>query len=76
MCKQIARPYNARKHHLAFMPLLLQTKEEIANSVKSELCKVMQAFGYEILQALVTDIEPAPKVKDAMNEINAARAMK
>lgn len=52
------------------------TKEEIAGVVKSELCKVMAAYGYEILQALVTDIDPAPKVKDAMNEINAAQRLR
>lgn len=52
------------------------TKEEIAVSVKSELCKVMSAFGYEFLQALVTDIDPAVKVKDAMNEINAAKRLR
>ena len=55
---------------------MLQTKEEIAGVVKSELCKVMAAYGYEILQALVTDIDPAPKVKDAMNEINAAQRLR
>lgn len=52
------------------------TKEEIALAVKGELCKAMQSFGYEILQALVTDIDPAPKVKDAMNEINAAQRLR
>lgn len=39
-----------------------QTKEEIARDVKEELQASMGAFGYEILQVLVTDIDPAPKV--------------
>jgi hypothetical protein len=53
-----------------------QTKEEIATDVKQELSKVMGTFGFEILQALVTDIDPAPRVKDAMNEINAAQRLR
>eukprot|EP00775_Hariotina_reticulata_P007739 gene7739-7938_t len=52
-----------------------RTKEEIATDVKQELSKVMGMFGFEILQALVTDIDPAPRVKDAMNEINAAQRL-
>ncbi|MGL4371653.1 MAG: SPFH domain-containing protein [Alphaproteobacteria bacterium] len=45
-------------------------KDDIADSVKEELREVMNEFGYDILKALVTDIEPDPKVKAAMNEIN------
>ncbi|KAF6263260.1 flagellar associated protein [Scenedesmus sp. NREL 46B-D3] len=52
------------------------TKEEIANDVRDELSKVMGTFGFEILQALVTDIDPAPRVKEAMNEINAAQRLR
>mmetsp|Transcript_21665 Transcript_21665/g.73655 ORF Transcript_21665/g.73655 Transcript_21665/m.73655 type:complete len:285 (+) Transcript_21665:85-939(+) len=48
-------------------------KEEIALSVKQELSKSMQGFGYVIIQALVTDIAPDPKVKAEMNNINAAQ---
>eukprot|EP00793_Prasinoderma_coloniale_P003964 PRCOL_00006805-RA len=48
------------------------TKEEIAQAVKDELGKAMANYGYEILQTLVTDIEPAANVKAAMNDINAA----
>ncbi len=33
----------------------------------------MHGFGYGILKALVTDIEPDARVKEAMNEINAAQ---
>jgi regulator of protease activity HflC (stomatin/prohibitin superfamily) len=36
----------------------------------------METFGFSIIQTLVTDIEPAAKVKAAMNEINAARRMR
>jgi regulator of protease activity HflC (stomatin/prohibitin superfamily) len=51
-------------------------KDEIANTVKSELAQVMEGFGYGILKALVTDIDPDPKVKESMNEINAAQRMR
>src|SRR5208283_992572 len=40
---------------------------------KQELDGVMAGFGYGIVKALVTDIIPDPKVKAAMNDINAAR---
>jgi regulator of protease activity HflC (stomatin/prohibitin superfamily) len=33
----------------------------------------MATYGYEIVKALVTNIEPDQKVKDAMNNINAAQ---
>lgn len=45
------------------------TKEEIARIVQDELSKAFAGFGYEILQALVTDIDPDPRVKAAMNEV-------
>lgn len=31
----------------------------------------MSAYGYEIVQTLIVDIEPDERVKKAMNEINA-----
>ena len=51
-------------------------KDEIANSVKTELEQVMDDFGYGIIKALVTDIDPDAKVKASMNEINAAQRMR
>ena len=55
---------------------LFEKKEEIALAVKEELNETMIAFGFEILNSLVTDIEPDSKVKDAMNEINAAERLR
>jgi regulator of protease activity HflC (stomatin/prohibitin superfamily) len=52
---------------------VFEKKDEIADAVKQELAQVMDDFGYGILKALVTDIDPDPKVKEAMNEINAAQ---
>jgi regulator of protease activity HflC (stomatin/prohibitin superfamily) len=45
----------------------------ISVNVKTELDAIMSGFGYNILTALVTDIIPDSKVKDAMNDINAAQ---
>merc|ERR1712216_340929 len=36
----------------------------------------MAEFGYIIHSVLVTDVDPAPNVKAAMNEINAAQRMR
>lgn len=55
---------------------VFEKKDDIANIVKSELAQVMEGFGYGILKALVTDIDPDPKVKQSMNEINAAQRMR
>jgi regulator of protease activity HflC (stomatin/prohibitin superfamily) len=45
----------------------------ISVNVKTELDAIMSGFGFNILTALVTDIVPDNKVKDAMNDINAAQ---
>jgi len=55
---------------------VFEKKDEIADIVKSELAQVMEGFGYGILKALVTDIDPDPRVKESMNEINAAQRMR
>lgn len=49
---------------------VFEKKDSIANAVKNELTGTMQEFGYEIVKALVTNIDPDEKVKNAMNEIN------
>jgi len=55
---------------------VFEKKDDIANIVKAELEQVMDGFGYGILKALVTDIDPDAKVKLSMNEINAALRMR
>jgi regulator of protease activity HflC (stomatin/prohibitin superfamily) len=45
----------------------------ISVTVKTDLDSTMSSYGYNILNALVTDIVPDAKVKSAMNEINAAQ---
>jgi regulator of protease activity HflC (stomatin/prohibitin superfamily) len=49
------------------------SQSSIASAVKQELDSDMAAFGYEIVNVLVTDIVPDAKVKSAMNDINAAQ---
>jgi regulator of protease activity HflC (stomatin/prohibitin superfamily) len=49
------------------------SQSSIAAAVKEELDADMAAFGYEIVNVLVTDIVPDSKVKSAMNDINAAQ---
>jgi len=47
-------------------------KEEIALAIQRELKEAMLHYGYDIVKALVTDIDPDENVKIAMNRINAA----
>ncbi|MCP3963073.1 MAG: SPFH domain-containing protein [bacterium] len=55
---------------------VFEKKDEIADAVKLELREVMDDFGYGIVKALVTDIDPDHKVKESMNEINAAQRLR
>ncbi|KAG4207427.1 hypothetical protein ERO13_A03G064900v2 [Gossypium hirsutum] len=55
---------------------VFEQKTEIAKAVEEELEKAMSAYGYEIAQTLIVDIEPDVHVKRAMNEINAAARMR
>jgi regulator of protease activity HflC (stomatin/prohibitin superfamily) len=52
---------------------VFENKDEVATAVKDELSDTMDDFGYAIIKALVTDIDPDANVKQAMNEINAAQ---
>ncbi|HAV28580.1 MAG TPA: SPFH domain-containing protein, partial [Saprospirales bacterium] len=47
-------------------------KDDIAVAIKRELAEAMNNYGYGIVKALVTDIDPDIAVKNAMNRINAA----
>jgi regulator of protease activity HflC (stomatin/prohibitin superfamily) len=53
-----------------------ESKEEISMSLKTHLQEIMNHYGYSILNALVTDLNPDPRVRDAMNEINASKRLK
>lgn len=52
------------------------SKEEVAQGVRNHLADQMRAFGYKIVQTLVTDVSPDRHVKASMNEISASRRLK
>ncbi|MDA0974293.1 MAG: SPFH domain-containing protein [Bacteroidetes bacterium] len=55
---------------------VFERKDDIAIAIKRELSQAMEEYGYVIIKALVTDIDPAQEVKIAMNRINAAEREK
>eukprot|EP00596_Hydrurales_sp_CCMP1899_P002338 CAMPEP_0119042364 /NCGR_PEP_ID=MMETSP1177-20130426/14837_1 /TAXON_ID=2985 /ORGANISM="Ochromonas sp, Strain CCMP1899" /LENGTH=279 /DNA_ID=CAMNT_0007009117 /DNA_START=159 /DNA_END=998 /DNA_ORIENTATION=+ len=52
------------------------SKNDLAEAVKNQLQTLMSEYGYEIIAALVTDLNPDRLVKAAMNEINASQRMR
>jgi regulator of protease activity HflC (stomatin/prohibitin superfamily) len=55
---------------------VFEAKEELALAVKNALSETMSGYGYQILQALITDLDPDQRVKNAMNEINSSKRLK
>ncbi len=55
---------------------VFEKKDDIAVAIKRELEEAMNDYGYGIIKALVTDIDPDEQVKHAMNKINAAERQK
>lgn len=55
---------------------VFERKDDIAVAIKRELEEAMNDYGYGIVKALVTDIDPDHTVKNAMNRINAAEREK
>ena len=53
-----------------------EAKDDVAVAVKEALQHEMKQYGYEVVQTLVTDLQPDMKVISAMNEINAQRRMR
>ncbi len=51
-------------------------KDDVAIAIKAELSEEMEKYGYGIIKALVTDIDPDQQVKIAMNRINASEREK
>lgn len=50
---------------------VFETKDELAQTIQNDLSGSMDDFGYSIVKSLITDIDPAFNVKEAMNQINA-----
>lgn len=55
---------------------VFERKDDIAIAIRRELEQAMLDYGYGIVKALVTDIDPDQAVKNAMNRINAAEREK
>ncbi|MEK7257766.1 MAG: SPFH domain-containing protein [Bacteroidota bacterium] len=55
---------------------VFERKDDIAHAIMRELEEAMNDYGYGIVKALVTDIDPAAEVKQAMNHINSAERRK
>lgn len=54
---------------------VFEKKDDIGVAVKSELDVSMKVYGFEIPNALVTDVMPADNVKAAMNEIQTQQRL-
>lgn len=55
---------------------VFEKKDDIAIAIQRELKEAMFNYGYDIVKALVTDLDPDAQVKEAMNRINAAEREK
>ncbi len=51
-------------------------KDTVALAVKGSLEESMDDFGFMIIKTLITDIDPNEKVKQSMNDINAAERLR
>jgi regulator of protease activity HflC (stomatin/prohibitin superfamily) len=54
---------------------VFEKKDDVGGAVKSELDVSMKQYGFEIPNALVTDVNPADNVKAAMNEIQTQQRL-
>lgn len=55
---------------------VFEAKEELALEVKNALADTMTTYGYQIVQVLISDLDPDQRVKNAMNEINSSKRLK
>jgi len=54
---------------------VFERKDDVGLAVKTELDVSMKVYGFEIPNALVTDVNPADNVKSAMNEIQTQQRL-
>jgi len=73
-----AHVYDVMRSQLPTLELdaVFEAKEELALAVKNSLTEIMGQYGFQILQALITDLDPDQRVKNAMNEINSSKRLK
>lgn len=55
---------------------LFLEKDKIGASIRDELAKKMNTYGWSITDTLITDIDPEARVKAAMNKINEAKRLR
>jgi regulator of protease activity HflC (stomatin/prohibitin superfamily) len=67
--------YNVVLGHVPKMKLddTFLNQADIAGDLRDSLDASMREYGYSIVKVLISDIVPDPKVKAAMNDINAAQ---
>lgn len=67
--------YNVVLGHVPKMKLddTFINQADIASDLRDNLDASMKEYGYSIVKVLISDIVPDPKVKAAMNDINAAQ---
>ncbi len=67
--------YNVVLGHVPKMKLddTFLNQADIASDLRDSLDASMREYGYSIVKVLISDIVPDPKVKAAMNDINAAQ---
>jgi regulator of protease activity HflC (stomatin/prohibitin superfamily) len=67
--------YNVVLGHVPKMKLddTFLNQSDIANDLRESLDGSMKEYGYSIVRVLISDIVPDQKVKNAMNDINAAQ---
>lgn len=51
---------------------VFENKDTIADIINDALAKKINPYGYDVVNTLISDIEPDAHVKSAMNRINAA----
>lgn len=73
-----AHVYDVIRSELPTLELdkVFEAKEDLALAVKQALTQTMSDYGYQILQTLITDLDPDQRVKNAMNEINSSKRLK
>merc|ERR1712228_357648 len=53
-----------------------EKKDDISNACQERLCKNMASYGFQILKALVTELQPDADVANSMNEINKQKRLR
>ena len=55
---------------------LFKQQDKISNSVYDSLSDMMEKYGYNIRNTLITTVDPDPKVKQAMNQVYESEQLK